>query len=213
MICSVDAGFPETYFQLKERDYLELVWRNLEEYIRLGVHVTPKYIVKSENCADAELEAFVARAVQIGARELILDIDYDYPQPTPDVIVGLAQLKHLALRARLHTRFGFTGDNFAAENDVASRMMAVLQAKQIAAIRQIVGERQYTPHESVDVTVEEIIRTLEEHCAVKDREIVHLAGALGTCYRPRVLLPALARVLLARLRHPVKTRLRESPSS
>ena len=213
LICSVDAGFPETYFRLKQRDYLEQVWTNLAEYIRLGVQVTLKYIVKPENCADGELEAFMARAVAIGARDLILDIDYDYPQPTPDVIAGLAQLKHLALRAGLHTRFGFTGDNFAAENDVAARVMAAVQARQVAAIREMVCAREYAPHESIDVTVGEILQMLEAHCAEKDREIVRVAGLLHTCYRPAVLLPALAHALLARLRHPWRARLREGPSN
>src|SRR5262249_3073895 len=69
VICSVDAGRPETYLLIKKRDYLERVWANLEEYVRLGARVTLKYIVKQENCADAELEAFLARAVRSGAPE------------------------------------------------------------------------------------------------------------------------------------------------
>src|SRR5262249_43391166 len=73
VICSVDAGLPQTYVAIKKHDYLERVWTNLEEYLRLGVGVTLKYIVKSENCADAELDAFLDRAVRIGARDLIVD--------------------------------------------------------------------------------------------------------------------------------------------
>ena len=34
VICSVDAGRPETYVRLKQKDYLERVWCVLEDYIR-----------------------------------------------------------------------------------------------------------------------------------------------------------------------------------
>src|SRR5262249_22654925 len=77
VICSVDAAPPHTYSRIKRRASLRRVWATLHEYARLGARVTLKYIVKNDNCADAELEAFVARAAGVGAGELIVDYDYD----------------------------------------------------------------------------------------------------------------------------------------
>jgi len=120
VICSVDAGLPETYRRLKAKDYLERVWLVLEEYVRVGSPVSLKYIVKDENCGDADLEAFVHRAARIGARELIVDIDYDFPEPNLEIISALGRLRALARQARLPSRFGFTGANFAPEHGVAA---------------------------------------------------------------------------------------------
>jgi pyruvate-formate lyase-activating enzyme len=75
VICSVDAGLPETYLLLKEKDYLERVWSNLHEYVRAGSAVSLKYIMKEENCGDADLEAFAARAAILRPREVIADIE------------------------------------------------------------------------------------------------------------------------------------------
>jgi MoaA/NifB/PqqE/SkfB family radical SAM enzyme len=172
VICSVDAGLADTYLRMKKRDYLERVWTNLEEYIRLGVQVTLKYIVKEENCADAELRAFLDRAVRIGARELIIDIDYDFPHPSVAVVVALARLEYLACRAGLLTRYGFTGDNFAAENEVAARVQAAFQGELLRAITRILEERGYAVGKAIDLSVEKLVRTLEEHCASKDQEIL-----------------------------------------
>jgi uncharacterized Fe-S cluster-containing radical SAM superfamily protein len=122
ILCSVDAGTRETWKRIKRRDLLETVWQNLEQYIRRGCRVVLKYIVKEENCGEPELRAFVARAVAIGATELMLDIDYDYPDPTPAVLAGLCTLRALASRAGMYTTFGATGAQFRPEIDVAGRL-------------------------------------------------------------------------------------------
>ena len=93
VICSVDAGRPETYVRLKQKDYLERVWLVLEDYIRAGSPVSLKYIVKDENCEDADLESFIERAARIGVLELIVDIDYDFPIPNPAVVTALGRLR------------------------------------------------------------------------------------------------------------------------
>lgn len=129
VICSVDAGLPATYVRLKRKDYLERVWGVLEQYVRAGVRVSLKYIVKEENCGGDDLEAFIDRAVGIGAHELILDIDYDFPVPGPAIIAALGRLKAMAHAARLHARFGFTGANFAPEHDIAGRVEAAFRAE------------------------------------------------------------------------------------
>jgi hypothetical protein len=129
VICSVDAGLPATYVRLKQKDYLERVWGVLEQYVRAGVRVSLKYIVKEENCGDGDLEAFIDRAVSVGAHELIMDIDYDFPVPGPTVVAALGRLKALACATPLHARFGFTGANFAPEHDIAERVEAAFRAE------------------------------------------------------------------------------------
>jgi pyruvate-formate lyase-activating enzyme len=129
VICSVDAGLPATYARLKGKDYLRRVWGVLEQYVRAGVRVSAKYIVKDENCGDRDLEAFVERAARLRAHELVLDIDYDFPVPGPAVVAALGRLKAMARAARLPARFGFTGANFAPEHDVAGRVEAAFRAE------------------------------------------------------------------------------------
>jgi hypothetical protein len=129
VICSVDAGLPATYARLKGKDYLERVWGVLEQYVLAGARVSLKYIVKEENCGTADLEAFIDRAVRIRAHELIMDIDYDFPVPSPSVIAALGRLKALACATPLHARFGFTGANFTPEHKVADRVEAAFQAE------------------------------------------------------------------------------------
>jgi hypothetical protein len=172
IVCSLDAGRPETYSLMKKRDYLERVWTNLAEYIRLGVKVTLKYIMKEENGSDADLEPFVERAVRIGGSELLIDIDYDYPVPTPAVIHGLARLKYLALRSGLFARFGFTGNNFAAENDVAARVDAAFNEEQVRCLSRLMTERNYGRDETASVMAEQYIRMLEDHCREKDAALL-----------------------------------------
>src|SRR5262249_51056826 len=150
---------------MKQRDYLERVWTNLEEYVRRGITVTLKYIVKAENCSDAELEAFLGRAVRVGARELIVDIDYDFPRPAEEIITALARLKHRALRAGMHARYGFTGDNFAVENGVAERVEAAFLAEQLRHLAALLAERRYGAGALVDLAVEHLVRDLEVELA------------------------------------------------
>jgi hypothetical protein len=125
VVCSVDAGFPETYVRMKRRDFLERVWQTLARYIRAGCDVYLKYIVKDENCGEPELRAFCARARRVGARRLIIDIDYDFPNPSPAVLAGLVLLRELGPAHGLYTTFGATGALFAPEADVAGRLRDV----------------------------------------------------------------------------------------
>lgn len=78
--------------------------------------------MKEENCSPAELHAFVDRAVAAGARELMLDIDYDYPDPSPAVVRGLSLLRHLATMRGIHTTFGSTGSYYNPEVEVAGQL-------------------------------------------------------------------------------------------
>lgn len=121
IICSVDAGFPETYAEMKGRDYLERVWANLAKFIDAGCGVHLKYIVKDENCSPDELQAFVARAAEIGAPSLIVDTDYNFPNPSKDVLDGVVLLKTLAKLYGIETSFGATGAQALPELDEGVR--------------------------------------------------------------------------------------------
>ena len=121
IICSVDAGFPETYRQMKGRDYLERVWSNLRRFADAGCPVHLKYIVKEENCSADELQAFVERASTLGAQQLIVDLDYNLPHPSPQVLAGMLELKELAQRSGMRTAFGATGSQVVPELDEARR--------------------------------------------------------------------------------------------
>jgi pyruvate-formate lyase-activating enzyme len=122
IICSVDAGTRQTWKLIKKKDLLEVVWDNLGQYIRSGCRVILKYIMMPENCSERELTTFLSRAVRIGARELVLDIDYTNPHPSPQVIRGLRRLKQMAVLKGLHVTYGSTGVRFAPELDVPGRL-------------------------------------------------------------------------------------------
>ncbi len=179
VICSVDAGLPQTYLRMKKRNYLERVWTNLAAYIAAGCRVTIKYIVREDNCSDADINAFCARAVAIGARDLILDIDFDFPIPKTDIVLAIARLRHRASRAGLHVRYGFTGDNFAAENNVADRVHAAFEHEQLQEIRRILLSEDYAVPDCVDGAVEDLVTTLHAHCDAKDVAIRDLHAELA----------------------------------
>jgi uncharacterized Fe-S cluster-containing radical SAM superfamily protein len=203
IICSVDAGLPETYRLMKKRDYLEVVWTHLADYIRSGCRVTLKYIVREDNCSQQDLDAFLERAVKIGAKDLIVDIDYDFPDPKPEVIAALARLQHRAIRAGLHSRFGFTGDNFAEDNHVAGRVLAAFEHEQLNTLRDFLIKRGYSVSRCVDQTVESLVHGLDGSCAHNERAIQDLRVernlALQQLQTPRVLATNLRQLVIERL--------------
>jgi uncharacterized Fe-S cluster-containing radical SAM superfamily protein len=169
VICSVDAGRPETYLRIKKRDLLERVFENLQEYVRLGVRVTLKYIVTPANCGDEDLRPFMERAVRIGAEGLIGDIDFNSACIGDEIVAALARLKHMALQAGLPARFGFAGDNFVPESNVAARVEAAFRTEQLREIRSLLEQRHYVVGESVALSVGSLIGALEEQCAAHER--------------------------------------------
>lgn len=122
VLCSVDAGTRQTWQRIKNKDLLAIVWRNLREYVDSGCRVVLKYIMTDENCDQSELTAFVRSAKAIGARELIVDVDYDHPQPTSAVVAGLRRLMRLGIENGFYTRFGSTGANFTPEIEIGHRL-------------------------------------------------------------------------------------------
>jgi pyruvate-formate lyase-activating enzyme len=143
IVCSVDAGFASTYVQLKGRDLLERVWRTLSRYRAAGCDVQLKYIVTHENHSEGELTAFCERARKIGARRLIVDLDYNHPSPTPAVLQGLQRLHELGSAYGMHTTFGATGAQFTPELDVAGRLRMAAASRDGMVRRAVARGRRY----------------------------------------------------------------------
>ena len=122
ILCSVDAGSRETWKLIKKKDFYDIVCRNLEQYLRSRCRVVLKYIMKDENCSDAELAQFISMASRNCATELLLDIDYDYPNPSASVMAGLRTLRRLAALEGIFTTFGSTGAFYTPEVDVAGEL-------------------------------------------------------------------------------------------
>jgi sulfatase maturation enzyme AslB (radical SAM superfamily) len=124
VLCSLDAGTRETYRLIKKKDFFDRVWRNLERYVDLGCHVVAKYIMTEENCERRELELFIDRVKRTGIRSIVIDIDYNFPDPSPRVLAGLAMLKRMAFDRRIHAGCGFTGAKFTPEMNVEGKIDA-----------------------------------------------------------------------------------------
>jgi hypothetical protein len=133
ILCSVDAGTSATWEQMKKHDLLHVVWRNLDDYVRLGCRVVLKYIVKQDNCDPDELCEFVERSRRTGARELIIDIDYDFPTLSPAVAAGVGTLRRLATARGFYTTFGSTGTNFRPEADAAAQVASLAGGRAAAS--------------------------------------------------------------------------------
>jgi organic radical activating enzyme len=179
VICSVDAGYAETYIKMKKRDVLDQVWRNLQEYRDAGCLVTVKYIVREDNCAQPEIEAFLQKMEVFRFSKLLVDIDYDYPVPTTDVLQAAAALRYLASRRGIHAEFGFTGAQFSPEVAVSDRLHRVLEGMAAAEVdkAQRNGRAliQISPAEASAIPQKhESDADLMEEIAIRDRRIEEL---------------------------------------
>jgi uncharacterized Fe-S cluster-containing radical SAM superfamily protein len=118
VLCSVDAGCPETYKRMKKRDEYRAVWRNLLLYRRRGAQVVAKYIVTSENCSRKEISSFVRDALSHGRPHVLGDIDHRYPDVSADVLDGLAFMKLKVWSAGLEFACGETGSDSYPEKQI-----------------------------------------------------------------------------------------------
>jgi len=177
VICSIDAGRSETYAAMKGRDCLDAVWASLERYRRAGCQVTLKYIVTEDNAAPTEIDAFLDRAAQAGAGELIIDIDYDQPDPSEAVLAGVTRLRSGARRAGVAARYGFTGENFAAGRDGAARIAAALEGEQLDWIRDRLAAEGYDGDDAA-AALDALIDDLNGHLDERETLIRRLDGRL-----------------------------------
>lgn len=127
VLCSVDAGTPETFRKIKHRNCYDAVWRNLQTYIFAGAQVTVKYLMFSGNCSRKEIDRFVRDALRFGRPSIVGDIDHRQPDPKKEIIEGLAYLKWLAEMESLSYSCGETGADSAPEFNVAERVEAAAE--------------------------------------------------------------------------------------
>lgn len=118
ILCSVDAGIPETYKKMKKRDEYQSVWRNLLLYRRRGAHVVVKYIVTEENCSRKEISSFIQDALRHGQPLVLADIDHRYPDVNSAILAGLAFMKLTAWSSGLNFAFGETGSDSYPEKQI-----------------------------------------------------------------------------------------------
>jgi len=118
ILCSVDAGTPETYRRLKTRDEYQTVWRNLLLYRRRGAHVVVKYIVTEENCSRSEIRCFVQDVERHGKPLVLADIDHRYPDVSTAIRAGLAFMKLTVWSSGLDFAFGETGSDSYPEKQI-----------------------------------------------------------------------------------------------
>lgn len=141
LICSVDAGLPETYFLIKRRDYLERVWANLAGWVAIGALVTVKYIMKRENCGEADLIAFSERVARLRPISVIVDIDFDYPDPGDRIVSAIVNLQQRIAALGITVTYGHTGDRFTPEVGVGAKVAkAAAKLVQIDAAPETISE-------------------------------------------------------------------------
>ncbi len=135
LLCSVDAGTPETYQAMKQRDALAKVWEHLAAYADRGVSVTAKYIVTERNCSREEIDAFVQAAVAHGRPEIRGDIDYAQPEQSPAVVAGLAYLQWSCHIEGLGCAICGVGVGYAPDSELATRVQKAVA--QLAGYSQL----------------------------------------------------------------------------
>jgi len=118
ILCSLDAGIPETYKKMKKRDHYRTVWRNLFLYGRRGAQVVVKYIVTEENCSRREIRSFVNDVRRHGRPLVLADIDHRFPDVSSAILAGLAFMKLAVWSSGLEFAFGETGSDSYPEKQI-----------------------------------------------------------------------------------------------
>ena len=78
IVCSIDAGTPETYLQIKGKPMFHRVWSTLGRYVRQAPdpeQVIAKYIVMERNRSKDEIDAFFTEAGNAGVTRFIASIN------------------------------------------------------------------------------------------------------------------------------------------
>ncbi len=101
IVCSIDAGTPETYKQIKKGDFFYKVWKNLKEYADTGGKVTAKMIVTQTNAH--EVVRFVDMVEKNSVRYVQYDVNQYEPGYSDDLIDKIALLVHECRKRGIHT--------------------------------------------------------------------------------------------------------------
>jgi len=92
IICSVDAGTPETYQKIKNQDFFQKVWHNLAEYAKTNGRVAAKIIVTQENCH--EIMPFIDMVERAHVLHIIYEVDFHNQHQPDEIMEAIALLIH-----------------------------------------------------------------------------------------------------------------------
>ena len=105
LICSLDAGTPETYAAVKGRQSFEQVKEVCSRYARLGGDFRLKYVCVPENANPKDAEGFVELVRQWQIRNVFLDVDHGQPNEQQAIIDTLAHIMAKARQAGVRVEF------------------------------------------------------------------------------------------------------------
>ncbi len=98
LVLGVDAGSPEVYRALKDRDYCDRVWSNAARYAAAGKGVVAKMVLRDENFGDTE--NFAARTRDAGIDTVFFDVDWGGLRTYKEAAVDAAARLKVACRER-----------------------------------------------------------------------------------------------------------------
>ena len=75
---SIDCGTSETFLRKKKHDLYDKAWENIKKYLSTGANVSVKYIISDDNISRQDLDGFVRKAVEVGIKNVLIDIDQRY---------------------------------------------------------------------------------------------------------------------------------------
>lgn len=143
VLCSVDAGTPAKYKEIKGKDRHQAVWDTLAAYIKANpANVVVKYIFMDENCSIEEVEAFIGCCVAAKIRKISISRDIlkyrgvlsedQQPLPKP-MLESMSFMMSEAQRNGLEVFFDinwpvFADDEIQDISSGASRLLAVNRA-------------------------------------------------------------------------------------
>ena len=103
---SVDAGTEETYKKVKGVNAYNVVWENIENYVKLGSDVRLKYIFIPENSNDTDVEGFVSKAKEVGVSSVSISTDVRRNRPlTNEEVNAILKMLELARQKNIFTFF------------------------------------------------------------------------------------------------------------
>ena len=121
VVCSVDAGTPETYRKMKERELFAKVWENLARYAREGRNVEAKYIFTPDNCGDKDILGFVAEVKKANIPQIICDVDAFNPTLTDEILDAYTAMRYEAEKLGIKAISAGCGVASFPENEVGKR--------------------------------------------------------------------------------------------
>lgn len=91
IVCSLDAGTPETYYKIKGRDYFYSVIENIKKYCSINQEsIVIKYIFCHYNYSTTEIDAFFKIIKDAGVTNVRISFDdFASEYPTQDILDGM----------------------------------------------------------------------------------------------------------------------------